>query len=111
MKKLLFVIISLILCACSSIKSFAPETEFVFGSTMMNAFENYYTIEQFDSICKADTINRDLSKWTKLSLKDGETNKDVSLYLYIKSLGKYETVYRVQIINNSTYKITKRITK
>ena len=77
---------------------------------MINSFDGYYTSYQLDSICVADTLEP-LNQWYMIPLRDDETKQNVSQYLYIKSLGQYESIYRVQIINDSTYKITKRITK
>ena len=46
MKKLLFIIVILFITACSTtIKNTQPFTQ-LFGVSMQNAFENYYTIEE-----------------------------------------------------------------
>lgn len=78
---------------------------------MFNEYEGYYSQYQLDSICVVDTLEIDLNKWLYIPLRDDETKENVSLYLYIKSLGEHESIYRVQKINNDLYKITKRITK
>ena len=95
---------------CGSLKNSTPNT-IVYGTSMSNAFEGYYSKAQFDSICYADTILPDLGMWHQLPLIDYETGENVSQYLYIKSLGKNECIYRVHIITNDLYKITKRITR
>lgn len=82
-----------------------------YDNQMVNAFEGYYTEYQLDSICRVDSISRDFNSWIFLPLRDDETQQDVSQYMYIKSLGEYECIYRVQIMGDGTYKITKRITK
>lgn len=82
-----------------------------YDNQMVNAFEDYYTEYQLDSICNADSISRDFSNWIYLPLRDDESQEDVSQYMYIKSLGEYECIYRLQIMSDGTYKITKRITK
>lgn len=82
----------------------------VYGLSMKNAFEREFTLIQFDSICKADNISKDLTKWHSLSSKDGETNEIFTQYLYITYKGNQEIVYRLIKIDNSHYKITKRIT-
>ena len=110
MKKFLLILLFIFVCACSTFKT-NIETSEVFGSKMQNAFEGYYTIEQFDSICIADTINPNLNEWQKLAIKDYESGEDASQYFYIKSLGEHENIYRVFYVNDSILKITKRITK
>ena len=110
MKLFKYIIISLILfiCACGNVKTtFVPEYE----THMMNEYESVYTCWQLDSICAVDSIDRDLNSWIYLPLRDKETGENVSLYMYIKSLGEHEAIYRVQEIDDCLYKITKRITK
>lgn len=103
-----------ILCmtfSCSVSKEYVPDP-IEYGATIMqNAFEGYYTKVQFDSICRADTLKNDLGAWYLVPMKDDETKENVSQYLYIKSLGQNEIIYRVHMINPNKYKITKRITK
>ncbi|MCH5167521.1 MAG: hypothetical protein J1F35_06450 [Erysipelotrichales bacterium] len=111
-KSFLFIILIFFIYGCKSSNPtpIEPKSE-IFSSQMMNAFEGYYSTLQFDSICQADNINKDLKKWRKLKLIDGETGEDVTQYIYIQSLGENEVIYRVQIINSSKMKITKRIRK
>lgn len=82
-----------------------------YGVTMENSFEGYYSLWQFDSICNVDKIDRDLSKWYFIPFRDYETKENVSQYMYLKELGQYEIIYRLQKIDDNRYKITKRITK
>lgn len=106
--KLLFIPILLLIIACSTTRTpFVTE----YDTQMMNSFEGYFTVEQFDSICAADSIESDLNMWHMIPLRDAETKENVSQYLYIKSLGEHENIYRVQKIDSVIYKITKRITK
>lgn len=86
-------------------------SEIVYGSRMYNAFEQKFSLVQFDSICKADKIYNDLKKWHLLSSKDGETGEIINEYMYIKYSNNIEYVYRLIKIDNNTYKITKRIKK
>ena len=81
-----------------------------YGVSMKNAFERVFTVIQFDSICKADKISKDLTKWHSLSSRDGDTNEVFTEYLYITYRGNQEIVYRLIKVDNSHYKITKRIT-
>ena len=110
MKYFLFAIFLIFTVACSPNYTVESSND-VYGAHMLNAFENYYTKAQFDSICDVDNINPDLQQWHILSLRDYETNENVSQYLYIKSLGANEIIYRVHPLDSNTYKITKRITK
>ena len=80
-----------------------------FGMRMYNEFERDFTLAQFDSICKADNISKNLDKWHKLQATDGETHYTITEYLYIKSLGNNECIYRLVKKPNNIYKITKRI--
>lgn len=78
---------------------------------MVNEYEGYYTQCQLDSICVADTLELNLDNWIVIGLRDDDTKENVTQYLFIKSLGEKENIYRVQKIDDDTYKITKRITK
>lgn len=98
----------LFICACTSLNtSFTTE----YNNTMRNEYEGYYTQYQLDSICGVDNIENDLSKWIIIGLRDDESKENVSQYIYIKSLGENECIYRVQKMENGLYKITKRITE
>lgn len=106
--KYIFIFIFLFVLGCTTISTpFTTE----YNNQMFNSFSGYYNTQQFDSICITDSIEHDINHWIILYLKDDETKENISQYLYIKSLGKSEQIYRLQIINDSTYKITKRITK
>lgn len=107
---ILIFILTLSIYNCKTKEQTIDNTEINFGGQMYNAFENYYTVVQFDSICKADKISNNLNKWHKFYGKDYETKQQVIIYMYIKSLGKSECVYRLVKHNDSKYKITKRIT-
>ena len=109
MKSFIFTLLIIFACACSTFKTIDVSNSF--GTKMQNAFEGYYTIEQFDSICIADTINPNIKEWQKLSIRDYESGEDASQYFYIKSLGEHENIYRVFYVNDSILKITKRVTK
>lgn len=108
--KYMFLTFILIFMACSSTKT--PITPMVeYDNHMFNSFEGYYTQCQLDSICVADTLEYDLNKWIFIPLRDTETKENVSQYMFIKSLGEHESIYRVQKIDKDLYKITKRITQ
>lgn len=107
LKKLL-VFLVLMVCACTTTK--LPYTQ-EYDNIMLNEYEGYYTPYQLDSICVADTLEPNLNNWHIIGLRDDETKENVSQYLYIKTLGEKESIYRVQKIDDNTYKITKRVTK
>lgn len=98
----------LIVAACGVTgKSFAP----AYDNVMYNRFDGNFTGVQLDSICTADTLDRNLANWTVVPFRDGETNGDIYLYMYIKSLGERECIYRLRIMGDDKYRITKRITE
>lgn len=108
---ILIFVLSLSLCySCKTKEEVIDNTEITFGGQMYNAFEDYFTVIQFDSICTADRISNNLNNWHKLYAKDGETKQPTTIYMYIKSLGRTECVYRLVKHSDKKYKITKRIT-
>lgn len=70
---ILFVIT---LIGCATYKS--PSKDII------NNYMQIYSIEKFDSICKADTIPSILEQWHKFQLKDFESKLICTKYLYIK---------------------------
>lgn len=77
---------------------------------MLNSFEKEFTKYQFDSICKVEKISNSLNDWHMFISKDAETEEIFKEYMYIKSVGQNEAIYRL-IIDNYKYKLTKRIIK
>ena len=77
---------------------------------LFNSFERVFTPIQFDSICIADRLNKNLAKWHQFATRDGETNEVFVEYMYIKQLGQNEIIYRLLKTRDGKYKITKRIT-
>ena len=116
MKKLKYLILSLIVGSClfvsCNVSSFysVPDVDVQYG-LMMNAYEGIFSSTELDSICKADTLNPDLNTWIVLPMKDYDTRENISQYIFIKSLGEHEAIYRVQKLSTGQYKITKRITR
>lgn len=108
MRKYLYglLVSSLLIISCKTSSPILGDVQY--GVSMYNAFEQVYTVQQFDSICNADKISNDLSTWKQLSFKDGETNNVVTEYMFIKS---NSCIYRLIKKSDTTYKITKRITK
>lgn len=80
----------------------------VMGMSMMNTFEKDFTKLQFDSVCRVEKISNKLKDWHVFVSKDAETKETFQEYMYIKSVGKNEAIYRL-IITNNNYRLTKRI--
>ena len=81
-----------------------------YATSMRILYERDFSRAQFDSICVADTIPVDLKLWKSYSMRDYETNKLITEYLYIKRLGANEEMFRLMMPTDSTYNIIKRIT-
>ena len=93
-----------------------PQTEKVDNSSqakpkMMNSFEKNFNKLQFDSVCRVEQISNKLKDWHMFISKDAETGEAFQEYMYIKSVGENEAIYRLIISNNNNYKLTKRIIK
>jgi len=84
--------------------------QIIFGA-MYTAFEQDFTKVQFDSICNADRISNNLKKWHMLSSIDGESGQIFNEYMYIKYQNNVEYIYRLMMIDDNTYNISKRIKK
>jgi hypothetical protein len=81
------------------------------GNIMVNVMKGKYSYAQFDSMCIADTLPRNLTDWKFLGLVEYETKDKHSLFLYMKSNGRNEVVYKVEELMSDSVKITKRIIK
>lgn len=99
---------ALVIVACGTNK--VSSENYAGGKVMKNAFEAVFTSSQFDSICIADTLPSRFAFWHKMNYKDFETNQIKTQYLFIKRLGKQESIYRLEPIDGLHCKITKRIT-
>ena len=78
------------------------------GDKMMIVLNTKYSTAQFDSMCVIDTLPRSLAYWTFLGLKTYEGKEKTSLFLYIKSNGRNETMYRAEETMDDSVKIIKR---
>lgn len=109
MKKIIWLVMfTLVIASCGTNK--VSTEKYAGGNVMKNAFEAVFTNSQFDSICIADTLPSSLDLWHKMYYRDYETREAKTQYLFIKRLGKQESIYRLEPIDDSNYKITKRIT-
>lgn len=85
--------------------------EGVYGATAMRIlYDKDFTRVQFDSICVADTIPPDLKLWKSYSVRDYETGKPITEYMYIKRLGVSEELFRLMVKTENNYNIYKRVT-
>lgn len=110
MKKIFFTSLFLIfLMSCTTHKVINDNDGM--GDIMMSVMKGKYSLEQFDSMCVADTIPNNLNEWQFIGLKDYETANRVSLFYYVKSKEAYEAVYKVEETMVDSIKINKRIIK
>ena len=108
-KGLLMAAVSFSLFGCGLFRK-APTVPETYGMGMRILYDRNFSYAQFDSICVADTIPADLNLWKLYSATDYETNATIDEYMYIKRLGKDEEIFRLMMVNDSTYNIYKRIT-
>ena len=105
MKNIFYFIVSFLILSCTP-KVIVNDNVF-YGSSMLRTMNGKYSIAQFDSMCVADTLPNDLSKWITMGVKDYETGEKVSLY----SVYKKNVVYRVEDTKDDSVKIIKRVVK
>lgn len=107
-QKIFYLLLTAIILSCSSGKSISDGD--VYSPIMKNAFEGIFTALQFDSICHADSLPTNVEKWQQMPIQDFETGDKKIEYLFIKSMGKNEQIYRLEK-RNENYFISKRITQ
>jgi hypothetical protein len=107
MKKLFYLFISLLILACTP-KSIVDGNKDM-GNTMLLNFSGKISMAQFDSMCVADTLPKNLMDWKFLGLKDYESNQRVSLFMYMKRNNKEEIMYRAEDTMDDSVKIIKRL--
>lgn len=107
MKNILIICMLFLLVSCTGQRQVA---NVIYGSVMKKSFQDTCSKQQFDSICSADTLPNDLTKWKRMLFRDFESRKGENIYLFIKKLGKGEKIYRVEKIG-SNFRITKREVK
>lgn len=109
-KQLLISLAALLAISCSGNQQNAKNVTLC-GSSMKKTIESDFSPAQFDSICIADTLPSNLSDWKSNPFRDFETNENETEYLFIKSLGNNEKMYRVEKKADGTIKLTKREVK
>jgi hypothetical protein len=107
MKNLFYLLFGIIILSCSP--KVINGGDDILGNAMMIAYNQKVSMSQFDSICVADTLPRNLAQWTFLEFKEYELTKRVSLFMYLKRNGKKESMYRVEETMDDSVKIMKRI--
>lgn len=106
MKKGLIILLSVLVLSCG-----VKNTEFLtYGGKMETAYEQLLTANELDSVLVKECVPTDMGKWKASVYKDFEDGSDMTEYLYIKSLGKNETIYRAER-RGDKFKLSKRITK
>jgi len=105
MKKIFVFIIGLVVFSCTPKITDGVEK----GDYMFNAMNGKYSYAQFDSMCVADTLPSDLTMWKSIGFVDYETNAKNKLFLYMKSNGRNETMYKVEDTSDDSIKIIKRL--
>ena len=107
MKKIFGLILGFALLSCTPKITESVEK----GDIMVNTMKGKYSMAQFDSMCVADTLPRTLTEWKFTGLMEYESRDKHSLFLYMKTNGRYEAVYKVEETMDDSVKITKRIIK
>ena len=110
-KTILFgLLVAISIGGCGLIGKHRPNQPDTYGTSMRILYDRNFSYAQFDSICVADTIPLDLRLWKAYSARDYETNAIINEYMYIKRLGNNEELFRLMMVNDTTYNIYKRIT-
>jgi len=104
MKRLVYLFITFLILSCNPKIS---NDNIFYGSVMFNAMNGKYSMAQFDSMCVADTLPRNMMDWEFLGLVDYESRQRVSLFSYYKK----NVVYRIEDTLDDSVKIIKRQVK
>lgn len=108
MKKIiLFLIIIFIAVSCSSVK--VTNNYYANGEYMKLAYDTLVTHDGFDSLCVNESINPNTNKWSKMTVRDYETNEKLTKYMFIQKMDTTEIIFTLTV-NDLNYKVTKRIT-
>lgn len=102
-KFLMIFLIGLGLTACGITKKVNETNRY-----QMIGIEMQINQAQLDSICVADTLITNLKDWANAVYYDYETNTAVVKRTLVKGKGMEQTVYVIEILNDSTYTLSKR---
>ena len=108
MRKIFYFLFGVTIFACSPKITTCGGEENI-GNVMINTDNKKYSMQQFDSMCVADKLPRNLTDWKFLGLKEYESNDRVSLFMYMKRGNLTETVYRVEDTMDDSVTIIKRV--
>lgn len=92
-------------------KAQKPSSDENLGAPAMYGQTVMYNARQLDSMCVADSISSDLSKWVYMVYYDYETQERVDKYTFIKVLNENEEMTYILTPVDTLYKITKRFVK
>lgn len=106
MKKLVGFLLSILILSCTPKKIITDDAKY---GVMINEMNGVYSVVQFDSMCVADALPKDFSKWETIFIVDYETKEKYTLYLYVKEYGMSESVYKVESVSQDSIKIIKRV--
>jgi hypothetical protein len=77
---------------------------------MYNAYAQMFSVEQFDSICHADSLSCDLKDWHVIYYRDAETDKPTSQYLWMKTVSP-DIIYVVDNVREDSLFVVKRVSE
>lgn len=114
MKRLLIILTTLIglliIVGCGNTGKVHKSDWYYAGTShMVSVYDMPISVHQLDSICVADTLSNDLTKWHKSMFIDFETRDTVYKHTFIKRYSETEEV--IYIINEyrDSLSINKRI--
>jgi hypothetical protein len=105
MKKIFVFIVGCLALSCNPKMASSIEK----GKLIMTPMKGKYSMAQFDSMCVADSLPRNLGHWEFLGLKDYESHERTALFFYMKNIGTDDILYKVEETMDDSVKITKRL--
>lgn len=79
------------------------------SNLIMVGFQRVMTVEQIDSLCRADTLAYDLESWIHADFVDYETGSAIRKYSYIKELTDSTELIYIITYKDGTYNVLKRV--
>ena len=99
MNKLTKLFLTLTVCLavfCCKTQKFGASNPNLTDNVIEGSYTGTYTSAQFDSICNADNIDKDLSKWHNFYFIDFEDGDTIFEYVYLVEIQGGSTVYIVK---------------
>lgn len=100
-KFLFLMILAMSIIGCGTARKSVEKDSVISGA--MYGFTKTITSAQLDSVCAADTLPRDLSKWNASAFTDFETRARITKMVYIKS----DEMMYILIPRDTLFKLTK----